>query len=125
MKSQGGLIDYRDLTDFTAPWVEPVKGIFRDHTVISMPPPSSGGITLLQILRLIEPFDLESLGANSADSIHLLTESMNLAYRDRNQFLGDPDQIDIPIRRLLSQSNIDNLRNQLNLNSHTPAADLA
>ena len=70
-------------------------------------------------MKLIAPFDLEALGVNSADSIHLLTESMNLAYRDRNQFLGDPDQIDIPIRRLLSQSNIDNLRNQLNLNSHT------
>ena len=125
MKSQGGLIDYRDLTDFTAPWVEPVKGVFRGHTVISMPPPSSGGITLLQILRLIEPFDLESLGANSADSIHLLTESMNLAYRDRNQFLGDPDQIDIPVRRLLSHSYIDSLRNQLNLSSHTSAVDLA
>ena len=125
MKAQGGLIDYRDLADFTAPWVEPVKGVFRGHAVISMPPPSSGGITLLQILKLIAPFDLEALGVNSSDSIHLLTESMNLAYRDRNQFLGDPDQIDIPIRRLLSQSNIDNLRNQLNLNSHTPAADLA
>ena len=125
MKSQGGLIDYRDLTDFTAPWVEPVKGVFRGHTVISMPPPSSGGITLLQILRLIEPFDLESLGANSADTIHLLTESMNLAYRDRNQFLGDPDQIDIPIRRLLSHSYLDSLRNQLNLSSHTSAVDLA
>ena len=125
MKSQGGLIDYRDLTDFTAPWVEPVKGIFRDHTVISMPPPSSGGITLLQILKLIEPFDLESLGTNSADSIHLLTESMNLAYRDRNQFLGDPDQIDIPVRRLLSHSYLDSLRNQLNLSSHTSAVDLA
>ncbi len=125
MKSQGGLIDYRDLTDFTAPWVKPVKGIFRDHTVISMPPPSSGGITLLQILKLIEPFDLESLGTNSADSIHLLTESMNLAYRDRNQFLGDPDQIDIPVRRLLSHSYIDSLRNQLNLSSHTSAVDLA
>ncbi|MDB4336758.1 gamma-glutamyltransferase [Synechococcus sp. AH-603-M21] len=125
MKSQGGLIDYRDLTDLTAPWVEPVKGVFRGHTVISMPPPSSGGITLLQILRLIEPFDLESLGTNSADSIHLLTESMNLAYRDRNQFLGDPDQIDIPVRRLLSHSYIDSLRNQLNLSSHTSAVDLA
>ena len=125
MKSQGGLIDYRDLSDFTAPWVEPVKGIFRDHTVISMPPPSSGGITLLQILKLIEPFDLESLGTNSADSIHLLTESMNLAYRDRNQFLGDPDQIDIPVRRLLSHSYIDSLRNQLNFSSHTSAVDLA
>ena len=125
MKSQGGLIDYRDLTDFTAPWVEPVKGVFRGHTVISMPPPSSGGITLLQILRLIEPFDLESLGTNSADSIHLLTESMNLAYRDRNQFLGDPDQIDIPVRRLLSHSYIDSLRNQLNFSSHTSAVDLA
>lgn len=125
MNSQGGLIDYRDLTDFTAPWVEPVKGVFRGHTVISMPPPSSGGITLLQILRLIEPFDLESLGTNSADSIHLLTESMNLAYRDRNQFLGDPDQIDIPVRRLLSHSYIDSLRNQLNLSSHTSAVDLS
>jgi len=125
MKSQGGLIDHRDLTDFTAPWVEPVKGVFRGHIVISMPPPSSGGVTLLQILKLIDPFDLEALGTNSADSIHLLTESMNLAYRDRNQFLGDPDQIDIPVRRLLSQSYIDRLRDQLNLGSHTSAADLA
>ena len=125
MKSQGGLLDHRDLADFTAPWVDPVTGVFRGHTVISMPPPSSGGVTLLQILKLIEPFDLESLGTNSADSIHLLTESMNLAYRDRNQFLGDPDQIDIPVRRLLSHSYIDSLRNQLNLSSHTSAVDLA
>jgi gamma-glutamyltranspeptidase/glutathione hydrolase len=102
-----------------------VKGVFRGYTVISMPPPSSGGITLLQILKLIEPFDLEVLGLNSADSIHLLTESMNLAYRDRNHFLGDPDQIDIPIGKLLSSSYIDGLRDQLNLNSHTSAADLA
>ena len=125
MKARGGLIDHRDLTDFTAPWVEPVRGVFRGHNVISMPPPSSGGITLLQILKLIEPFDLEGLGLNSANSIHLLTESMNLAYRDRNQFLGDPDQIDIPVRRLLSRSHLDSLRDQLNLQSHTSAADLA
>ena len=125
MKAQGGLIDHLDLSDFSAPWLEPVKGVFRGYTVISMPPPSSGGITLLQILKLIEPFDLEVLGLNSADSIHLLTESMNLAYRDRNHFLGDPDQIDIPIGKLLSSSYIDGLRDQLNLNSHTSAADLA
>jgi gamma-glutamyltranspeptidase/glutathione hydrolase len=125
MKASGGLIDHRDLNDFTAPWVEPVKGMFRGTTLISMPPPSSGGITLLQILKLIEPFDLEGLGLNSSDSIHLLTESMNLAYRDRNQFLGDPDQIDIPVLKLLSSSHIDGLRDQLNLKSHTPASDLA
>lgn len=124
MKARGGLINHRDLKDYTAVWADPVKGTFRGYTVLSMPPPSSGGITLLQILKLIEPFDLEGLGLNSAASLHLLTESMNLAYRDRNQFLGDPDQIDIPVRRLLSSAHLDRLRDELDLGAHTSASVL-
>jgi gamma-glutamyltranspeptidase/glutathione hydrolase len=90
-----------------------------------MPPPSSGGATLLQLLQILEPLPLERWGLNSAAGIHALVEAMNLAYRDRNQWLGDPDQVAIPLQRLLSLDYADALRGQLDLNRHRPAASLA
>ena len=124
MRQGGGLMDRQDLAAYTAPWVEPVQGNFRGLKVLSMPPPSSGGVTLIQMLNLLEPFDLAGMGLNSADSIHTLVEAMNLAYRDRNSELGDPDQVKVPVPRLTSKAYANSLRSLIRPQRHTPSADL-
>ena len=124
MRQGGGLMDRQDLATYTAPWVEPVQGNFRGLKVLSMPPPSSGGVTLIQMLNLLEPFDLAGMGLNSAESIHTLVEAMNLAYRDRNSELGDPDQVTVPVQRLTSKAYANSLRSLIRAQRHTPSADL-
>ena len=124
MRQGGGLMDRQDLATYTAPWVEPVQGNFRGLKVLSMPPPSSGGVTLIQMLNLLEPFDLAGMGLNSAESIHTLVEAMNLAYRDRNSELGDPDQVTVPVQRLTSKAYANSLRSLIRPQRHTPSADL-
>ena len=124
MREQGGLIDRIDLASYTAPWVEPVQGRFRGLTVLSMPPPSSGGVTLVQLLNLLESFDLQSMGLNSAAAVHTLVEAMNLAYRDRNSELGDADQVEVPVSRLTSKAYAAKLRSLMRSDRHTPSADL-
>jgi gamma-glutamyltranspeptidase/glutathione hydrolase len=125
MGERGGLIRQADLDAYRAQLVRPLRGTFRGASVLGMPPPSSGGVTLLQLLQILEPLPLERWGLNSAAAIHALVQAMNLAYRDRNQWLGDPDQVAIPLQRLLSREYADELRGQLDLNRHRPAASLA
>jgi hypothetical protein len=78
-----------------------------------MPPPSTGGVALLQMLDLLEPHDLAATGAGSAASVHLLLEAMKLAYADRSRYLGDPDHVDVPVARLLGRSHLDGLRERI------------
>lgn len=125
MLDRGGLIDRQDLGAYRVRWQEPVRGSFRGLTVLSMPPPSSGGVTLVQLLNLLEPFDLALTGLNSASTMHLMVEAMNLAYRDRNSELGDPDQMAIPVERLTSKAYAESLRGQIQPDRHTPSAQLA
>ena len=124
MHDGGGLINHNDLTSYRAIWVEPVEGTFQGHRVLSMPPPSSGGVTLIQMLNLLEPLELKAMGLNSADGIHTLAEAMNLAYRDRNALLGDPDQIAVPTEHLISKAYAAQLRRSLNPQRHTPSEQL-
>jgi len=121
----GGLISQADLDAYRAQLVRPLRGSFRGATVLGMPPPSSGGVTLLQLLQILDPLPLERWGLNSAAAIHVLVEAMNLAYRDRNRWLGDPDQVAIPLDHLLSPDYTADLRRQLDLRRHRPAAALA
>jgi gamma-glutamyltranspeptidase / glutathione hydrolase len=121
----GGLIRQADLDAYRAQLVRPLRGAFRGATVLGMPPPSSGGVTLLQLLQILDPLPLERWGLNSAAAIHVLVEAMNLAYRDRNRWLGDPDQVAIPLDHLLSPAYTADLRRQLDLRRHRPAAALA
>jgi gamma-glutamyltranspeptidase / glutathione hydrolase len=121
----GGLIRQADLDAYRAQLVRPLRGAFRGATVLGMPPPSSGGVTLLQLLQILDPLPLERWGLNSAAAIHVLVEAMNLAYRDRNRWLGDPDQVAIPLDHLLSPDYTADLRRQLDLRRHRPAAALA
>jgi gamma-glutamyltranspeptidase/glutathione hydrolase len=122
MAEGGGLITTTDLRHYRARLVAPLERRFRGHPILTMPPPG-GGLTLLQLLALLEPFPLESSGLNSARTIHLQVEAMNLAYRDRNNLLGDPDQISIPVKGLLDEADLAALRRQIDAERHrSPAA---
>ena len=124
MRTRGGLIQATDLAAYRARWQAPLQGRFRGYQVVTMPPPSGGGITLLQLLNVLEPLDLAGSGANSAATIHRLVEAMNLAYRDRNRLLGDPDQVVMPLEQLQSSSYATLQRSRLDLRRHRPAAQL-
>ena len=124
MGQRGGLIRTADLAAYRAQWQAPLQGRFRGYQVVTMPPPSGGGITLLQLLNVLEPLDLKGSGPNSAATIHRLVEAMNLAYRDRNRLLGDPDHVTMPLEQLQSSAYADLQRSRLDLNRHRPAAQL-
>ncbi len=123
MERGGGLITHADLRAYRARLVRPLRRAFRGHPVLSMPPPG-GGLTLLQLLGILEPFDLAATGLNSAASLHPMAEAMNLAYRDRNTLLGDPEQVPVPVERLLSPTHLDGLRRRIDRRLHTPAPAL-
>jgi gamma-glutamyltranspeptidase / glutathione hydrolase len=104
MRRQGGLITYDDLRNYRSSWREPVTANFKGYELIMMPPPSSGGLVTKQVLGMIEPFDLNSKGFNSADYMHLVSEAMRRSFADRNYYLGDPDFVEIPFRSLTVNS---------------------
>lgn len=117
MKKNGGLITEKDLAQYEAVERKPVHGTYRGYDVYSMPPPSSGGTALIEMLNILEGFDLAQHGHNSAQYLHLLAEAMRRAYADRARHLGDPDfNPDIPLDRLLSKTYADELRRSISLN---------
>lgn len=101
---KGGIISMEDLAKYEAKWRNPIVFKYKDLKVISMAPPSSGGITLQQILRMVEPFSLSKFGHNSESYIQVITEAERRAYADRNYFIGDPDFVAIPQNELLEES---------------------
>ncbi|WP_083572057.1 gamma-glutamyltransferase [Salegentibacter echinorum] len=104
MKEHGGLITEKDLANYEAEELAPVTGTYRGYEVVAMPPPSSGGVALIEMLNILEVFDLEEAGANSAKSYHLLTEAMRRAYADRALYLGDPNfNPKMPLEKLTSK----------------------
>ena len=105
----GGIITHEDLAAYEAVWRDPVTLGYRGYEIITMPPPSSGGITLGEMLNIVEGFDLAGMGWLSADHVHVSVEAMRRAFSDRNYYLGDPDFVDIPTARLLSQAYADSL----------------
>ncbi|WP_417200418.1 gamma-glutamyltransferase [Bizionia sp.] len=102
LSEKGGIITLEDLAKYEAKWREPVAFKYKDINVISMAPPSSGGICLAQIMKMIEPYNLKEFGHNSLKTIQVLAEAERRAYADRNYYLGDPDFVDIPTKTLLS-----------------------
>ncbi len=103
MAAHGGLITKADLAAYEAKERTPLRGTYRDFEIVSMPPPSSGGVALIEMLNILEPFDLKSKGPGSAAALHLEIEAMRRAYLDRARFLGDPDFVQVPIGRLTSK----------------------
>ncbi len=104
IQSKGGFVTEEDLAKYEAVWRQPIIFNYKDLRIISMSPPSSGGVTINQIFKMIEPHDIAKYGHNSPKAIQLLTEAFRRAYADRNYFLGDPDFVAIPLDVLLSDA---------------------
>lgn len=103
MERYAGRISYRDLRNYESKWRDPVVVDFREYKLHIMPPPSSGSVAIGQILAMIDDYPLKEMGHNSADYIHVVSEAMRRAFADRSYYLGDPDFVDIPMNRLLSE----------------------
>jgi len=103
IQKSGGVMMADDLKRYKPVWREPLIGAYRDRTVITMPPPSSGGVAILEMLNILEGYKPDQFRHNSAEYLHLLTEAMKHAFADRAQFLGDPDFVHVPIRKLTAK----------------------
>jgi len=114
MRRGGGIITEEDLDRYDPRERVPVTGTYRGYDVISMPPPSSGGVAIVTILNILEGYDLQAMGHNSAPYVHHLAEAMRRAYRDRANFLADADFADVPVQRLTSKEHAAWLRRDLN-----------
>jgi gamma-glutamyltranspeptidase / glutathione hydrolase len=121
MRRNQGLITLADLKAYQPKWREPLCGKFRQYSVCSMPPPSSGGVHLLQILNTIGNTDLAAMGWHSPDSLHLLIESMRIAYADRSKYLGDPDFIKVPVSALTNPAYATQRRQEIKLDKARPS----
>ena len=125
MSRGGGLITKADLLNYTAQYRPPVTGTFREYEIISMPPPSSGGVLVIQMLNMLENFPIDSLGWNSSAYIHLLTEIERRAYSDRAEHLGDPDFWDVPLSLLTSKEYARQRIINLRVDEATPSGDVS
>lgn len=124
MKAHNGLITLDDLKNYRVVMREPVKGHYRGYEIVSMPPPSSGGVHLVQLLNMMESWPLAELGANSAATVHRLAEAMKLAYADRSEYLGDPDFVKVPVAGLTAKTYAKELVARIDLNHARPAAEI-
>jgi gamma-glutamyltranspeptidase / glutathione hydrolase len=122
MQRGGGMVTLEDLALYQAVEREPVRGSYRGYDVISMAPPSSGGVALVEMLNILEGFDLRAMGHNTAPYIHHLAEAMRRAYRDRAQYVADPDFADVPVARLTSREHAAELRRTIDPARATPSA---
>ncbi|EED36648.1 gamma-glutamyltransferase [Luminiphilus syltensis NOR5-1B] len=125
MSANGGLITLDDLARYQPIEREPVHGTFRGYTVVSSPPPSSGGVHILQMLNLLEPLPMADYGHNSASYLHHLIEVMKLAYADRSLHLGDPDYNWVPTAELIDKEYATERRKLIDRNRATPSVDIA
>jgi gamma-glutamyltranspeptidase/glutathione hydrolase len=124
MESGNGLITMQDLANYRAIERPPLRGRFREFEIVSAPPPSSGGVHIVQILNMLESDDLAGMGHNSAAYLHLLTESMKLAYADRSQYLGDPDFAEVPVAKLIDKAYAARQRKLIDPARATPSATI-
>jgi gamma-glutamyltranspeptidase / glutathione hydrolase len=123
-RANGGLLTSEDFAAYTATESAPVSCTYRGYTILSAPPPSSGGITLCEMLQVLEGYPLKAMGFHSSAAVHVMTEAMRHAYRDRNTYLGDPAFIDNPTARLLSAPYAESIRAQIQPGRATPSAAL-
>jgi gamma-glutamyltranspeptidase / glutathione hydrolase len=114
MKAHGGLISKEDLANYRPRQRTPLRGRFRGYEVISMPPPSSGGTALIEMLNILQNFDLRAQGPNAPETYHLIIEAMRRGFLDRARYLGDPDFVQIPVKRLTSVAYAKRLASTIN-----------
>lgn len=116
MQSHGGTMTLEDLKAYKVVERQPIIGDYRGYKVVTMPPPSSGGVHLIEILNMLEHYPIKEDGVNSAKNIHHMAESMKLAYADRSEYLGDPDFVKIPVKGLTSKAYANELVKTINNN---------
>ena len=124
MKRNNGLMTMEDLRGYVAKERSPVRGNYRGHEVISMPPPSSGGAVLIQMLNILEGFDLQKLEASSSDRYHLMAEAMRRAFADRAEYMGDSDFVKVPIPGLIDKAYAKTLRATINTERASTSAEV-
>ncbi len=124
MRRGGGIITRQDLARYRPAWRDAITFQYRGHAIVSMPPPSSGGATLAEMLKILEGFDLRSLGYLSSDHIHVWTEAAKRAYADRNSYLADPDFIAQPTASMISDAYAARRRADIRMDRATPAAEV-
>ena len=124
MQRSGGLITLDDLASYKVVEREPVCGSYRQYSLCAMPPPSSGGIHLIQMLNILENFDLKKMGHNSASYLHHLIEAMRTAYADRSLYLGDPDFTPVPTNQLIDKAYARTLSREINSNKSRRSKDV-
>jgi gamma-glutamyltranspeptidase/glutathione hydrolase len=124
VQEAGGSMTVEDLANYRAVIRAPVTGTYRGHEIVSMPPPSSGGTHIIQILNVMEGYPIGFLGHNSSDTIHVMAEAMKRAYADRSEYLGDPDFVDVPVKALTSKDYAAKIRDGISLNRATPSATI-
>ena len=124
MQRGGGLISYEDLASYEAMWREPIVGHYKDFKIISMGPPSAGGISLVQLLQMLEQFPLSEYNLDEAEYIHLLAEAEKRVYADRAKYLGDMDFYDVPIIQLLDRKYNNNRMADFNPDFAKPSDDI-
>ena len=124
MQAHQGPMTSDDLKNYRAVVREPVRGTYRGYDIVSMPPPSSGGVHLIQLLNILETWPLAELGANSAATVHRMAEAMKLAYADRSEYLGDPDFIKVPVAGLTSKAYAKELAARIDPNRARPASEI-
>ena len=120
----GAIITAEDLAQYEAKWRNSLEFNYKDLKIISMAPPSSGGICLAQIMKMIAPFDIASKGHNSPEAIQLIVEAERRAYADRSAFLGDPDFVKIPLKELMDSEYLKNRMETFNLDKATLSSDI-
>lgn len=125
LQQNGSIITMKDLEKYDAKWRDPIVFEYKDLKVISMSPPSSGGVCLGQILKMIAPYDLKNYGHNSVEAIQLITEASRRAYADRSHYLGDPDFVQIPLETLLSTAYLNKRMEKFSFENATPSADVS
>ncbi|HSY48825.1 MAG TPA: gamma-glutamyltransferase [Thermoanaerobaculia bacterium] len=124
MRAHGGLITMKDLKEYAPVIRKPLRGTYRGHEFIVMPPPSSGGIAMIEMLRMLEAYDVASTGWQSARYLHLITEVMRRAFADRAEYLGDPDFEKLPVAALTSRGFADERRKTIDLDHASKSSDI-
>ncbi len=124
MNRGNGIITKEDLKSYSAIWRKPTVGFYKGYKIISMPPPSSGGIALLQLLKSIEPYPIAEWGWNSKQTIHLMVEAERRVYADRTAYLGDPDFFNVPVETLTDSFYIASRMKTFDVNKVTPSTSI-
>lgn len=124
MKANNGLITMDDLKNYVAKERTPLKGNYRGHEIITMPPPSSGGIVMLQVLNMLEGYDVRGMGYNSAAKLHVLAEAMRRAFADRAEFMADPDFAQVPVAGLIDKKYAEQRRKSIDRDKASTSKDI-